>query len=36
MRARVNDYAAFVRKPFRIAALVQLVAGVLSPAEPQP
>ncbi len=29
VRERVDGYAAFVRKPFRIAALMQLVATVL-------
>ena len=35
VRARIDNYAAFVRKPFRIPALVQLVANVLGAAEPQ-
>jgi len=30
VRERIDGYAAFVRKPFRLAALIQLVATVLS------
>lgn len=30
VRERIKGYAAFVRKPFQLAALVQLVARVLS------
>ena len=32
VRERLGGYAAFVRKPFRIAAVVQLVAAVLGTA----
>ncbi len=34
VRERLGGYAAFVRKPFRIAAVVQLVATVLGTAQP--
>lgn len=30
VRERITGYAAFVRKPFQLAAVIQLVAGVLS------
>lgn len=30
VRERIADYAAFVRKPFRLAAMVRLVASVLN------
>jgi len=30
VRERIDGYAAFVRKPFRLAALIQLVATVLN------
>jgi CheY-like chemotaxis protein len=33
VRARITGYAAFVRKPFQLAALVQLVAHVLGQAQ---
>ena len=33
VRERVNGYRAFVRKPFQLAMMVQLVAGTLSSAE---
>ncbi len=36
VHARINSYAAFVRKPFQIAALVRLVAHVLGAAEWEP
>ena len=32
VRARIDTYAAFIRKPFQIAVLVQLVATVLDAA----
>jgi CheY-like chemotaxis protein len=31
VRQRVNGYTAFVRKPFQLAAVAQLVATILSP-----
>ena len=34
VQERITDYAAFVRKPFRLAAMVQLVATVLAEIEP--
>ena len=34
VHARINGYAAFVRKPFQIAALMQLVAAILQSARP--
>jgi CheY-like chemotaxis protein len=34
VRARIDGYAGFVRKPFRIAALVQLVTTVLAARPP--
>ena len=36
VHARINGYAAFVRKPFRIAALMRLVATILQKARPDP
>ena len=33
VRERVNGYRVFVRKPFQLAVMVQLVAGTLSSAE---
>ena len=36
VRARVDGYAAFVRKPFQIAEVVQLVAIILSASRPKP
>lgn len=36
VRERFDGYAAFLRKPFRIAAVVQLVAVVLGSARPTP
>jgi CheY-like chemotaxis protein len=36
VRERFDGYAAFVRKPFRIASVVQLVAAVLGTARPSP
>ena len=30
VRRRVNEYAGFVRKPFRLAAVIQLVTNVLA------
>jgi CheY-like chemotaxis protein len=30
VRQRINGYAAFVRKPFQLAAMVQLIATILS------
>lgn len=35
VQERVDGYAAFVRKPFRLAAMVQLVATVLAGSEPE-
>jgi CheY-like chemotaxis protein len=35
VRERVEGYAAFVRKPFQLAAVVQLVARVLSVSRPE-
>jgi DNA-binding response OmpR family regulator len=34
VHARINGYAAFVRKPFQIAALIRLVAAILRSARP--
>jgi CheY-like chemotaxis protein len=34
VRARIDNYAAFVRKPFQVAALMRLVASVLGSAHP--
>jgi DNA-binding response OmpR family regulator len=34
VHARIDNYAAFVRKPFQIAALMRLVATVLGSAQP--
>jgi CheY-like chemotaxis protein len=33
VRERINGYRAFVRKPFQLAMMVQLVAGMLSSRE---
>jgi CheY-like chemotaxis protein len=35
VRERIAGYAAFVRKPFRLAAVIQLVARVLSASRPE-
>jgi CheY-like chemotaxis protein len=35
VRARIVGYAAFVRKPFQLAAMVRLVACILSAARPE-
>ena len=35
VRERVTDYAAFVRKPFRLVAIVTLVAAVLGTTGPR-
>ena len=35
VRERITGYAAFVRKPFQLAAVVQLVASVLSASRPE-
>lgn len=35
VRERITGYAAFVRKPFQLAAVVQLVARVLSASRPE-
>lgn len=35
VRERIAGYAAFVRKPFQLAAVVQLVASVLSASRPE-
>ena len=35
VRERVAGYAAFVRKPFQLAAVVQVVARVLNPSQPE-
>ena len=34
VRERIEGYAAFVRKPFQLAAMIQLVATVLSISRP--
>jgi CheY-like chemotaxis protein len=34
VQARIDSYAAFVRKPFQIAALMRLVATILKAAQP--
>jgi DNA-binding response OmpR family regulator len=34
VHARIDSYAAFVRKPFQIAALMQLIAIILRAAQP--
>ena len=34
VRKRIEGYAAFVRKPFQLAALVQLVATIVSASRP--
>jgi DNA-binding response OmpR family regulator len=34
VRARIDNYAAFVRKPFQIAALMRLIATILQAARP--
>ncbi len=34
VRERVKDYVAFVRKPFRLAAMVELVAAILTGTKP--
>ncbi len=36
VRAHIDGYAAFIRKPFQVNALVQLVARVLGGAQAQP
>ena len=36
VRKRIDGYAAFIRKPFQLAAVVQLVATVLSAARTPP
>ncbi len=36
VQERVDGYAAFVRKPFRLAALVELVAAILKSIKPSP
>ena len=36
VRARVDGYEAFVRKPFHLAEVVQLVAAILSASQPKP
>jgi CheY-like chemotaxis protein len=33
VRERVNGYRAFMRKPFQLATMVQLVSGILSSTE---
>jgi CheY-like chemotaxis protein len=33
IREQINGYRAFVRKPFQLAMMIQLVAGMLSSAE---
>jgi two-component system phosphate regulon response regulator PhoB len=35
MRERIAGYAAFVRKPFQLDAMIQLVASVLSVSGPE-
>lgn len=34
VRERVKDYVAFVRKPFRLAAMVELVGAILTGTKP--
>ena len=34
VQERIREYSAFVRKPFRLAAMVQLVAAVLAGPKP--
>lgn len=34
VHARIDGYAAFVRKPFQIAALLQLIGTILHPGRP--
>jgi DNA-binding response OmpR family regulator len=34
VQARIDNYAAFVRKPFQIAALMRLIAIILQAAQP--
>ena len=36
VRERITGYVAFVRKPFLLAAMVHLVASVLSSPQPEP
>lgn len=36
VQKRLGDYAAFVRKPFQLAVLIQLVATVLADTRPDP
>ncbi len=36
VQERIGDYAAFVRKPFQLAVLIQLVATVLADTRPDP
>ncbi|MBV9654090.1 MAG: response regulator [Acetobacteraceae bacterium] len=36
VRARIEKYSAFVRKPFRLGAFMRLVEGVLASATSQP
>jgi CheY-like chemotaxis protein len=35
VRERINGYTAFVRKPFQLAAVIQLVATILSGPQPK-
>lgn len=35
VRERIGDYAAFLRKPFQLAALVRMVESVLSDSQPE-
>lgn len=35
VQKRIGDYAAFVRKPFQLAAMVQLVANILAGSKPE-
>ncbi len=36
VQERIGNYAAFVRKPFQLAAMIQLVAAVLAATRPEP
>ena len=35
VQERIGDYAAFIRKPFRLTAMVQLVATILAASRPK-
>jgi CheY-like chemotaxis protein len=36
VRERISDYAAFVRKPFGLRVMVQLVTSILEATRPKP